>query len=393
MGVISKGQIKLKNLAVVQVDYFWHWSGKSLTMTKHKGKMKPSEVLEFGVELTPTQITPETHKLELYLHNLPPKSLVGNLVTKNIGGIEAIQCLTVEVVTQPALSHLEVYPLHQQIVQPIFWECPVSELVTIANHSPQTRTFRIEQIKQEEGVDCSCKQAEGTIPPNSTLDIEVSFHLTELTNRLKTAWFLVSYDNCQSQVFSLSGQSTYPDLELSTDLLYYGLCKTYSLHKRTLTLTNTQNTPIDFLIHNPHRFYELDFYDFYEFEDESSYKPRLNFYHPATKKELIDWCRIPPQSEISIECMVNCMEEESIDLQVEIEVKDGPRKKVGVVAEAQDVHAAMSREQINLKDIYKGNLYNSNKILSRELRICNQGHHDCAFEIQPPSFEQCHVRI
>ena len=50
-------------------------------------------------------------------------------------------------------------------------------------------------------------------------------------------------------------KSTYPDLEISTDLLYYGLCKTYSQHKRVLTLTNSQNTPIDFVIHNPYRFY------------------------------------------------------------------------------------------------------------------------------------------
>ena len=45
LGVVSKGQVKLKNLAVVKVDYFWHWSSKNLTMTKPKGKMKPSEIL------------------------------------------------------------------------------------------------------------------------------------------------------------------------------------------------------------------------------------------------------------------------------------------------------------------------------------------------------------
>lgn len=46
----------------------------------------------------------------------------------------------------------------------------------------------------------------------------------------------------------------------------------------------------------------------------------------------------------------------------------------------------MSKTHLNMREIYKGNVYNSNKFLSRELRILNQGHHECAFEIDTSQF-------
>jgi hypothetical protein len=66
---------------------------------------------------------------------------------------------------------------------------------------------------------------------------------------------------------------------------------------------------------------------------------------------------------------------------------------VRIVAEVQDVAAELSRTAINLREIYKGNIYNSNKFLSKELQLVNTGNHDSAFEITPPHFEQCEVRI
>ena len=47
LGVMTSGKMKLKNLAVVEVNYFWHWSSKEFTISNPKGKMKPSELLEF----------------------------------------------------------------------------------------------------------------------------------------------------------------------------------------------------------------------------------------------------------------------------------------------------------------------------------------------------------
>lgn len=74
-------------------------------------------------------------------------------------------------------------------------------------------------------------------------------------------------------------------------------------------------------------------------------------------------------------------------------MRRGERREVRVVGEVQDVAIELSRQSINLREIYKGNIYNSNKFLSRELQLINQGNHDCAFEITPPAFPQCEIRI
>lgn len=77
----------MRNLAVVQVDYFWHFTAPGLTITTPKGKMKPSELLPFTLTFTPSSPQPEVVVLELFLYNLPEKSLVGEVVARNIGGI------------------------------------------------------------------------------------------------------------------------------------------------------------------------------------------------------------------------------------------------------------------------------------------------------------------
>ena len=78
------------------------------------------------------------------------------------------------------------------------------------------------------------------------------------------------------------------------EVVYFGLCKTYTLKRKVLSFQNTQKTAVRFRVHNPHRFYVLDFYDFYEFDDEASYKRRLNIYDPSTGSELLDWITVPP---------------------------------------------------------------------------------------------------
>lgn len=42
MGKQATASLKIRNLAVVQVDYFWYYASKNLTLDKTKGKMKPS---------------------------------------------------------------------------------------------------------------------------------------------------------------------------------------------------------------------------------------------------------------------------------------------------------------------------------------------------------------
>lgn len=62
---------------------------------------------------------------------------------------------------------------------------------------------------------------------------------------------------------------------------------------------------MQFRIHNSHRFYVLDFYDFYEFEDELSYKRRLNVYDPVSGQEALGWITIPPEGTVNLECALN----------------------------------------------------------------------------------------
>jgi hypothetical protein len=174
--------------------------------------MKPSELLPFRLSVMPQLKTPETIRLELYLFNLPEKSLPGSVVSKSINGIDAIQCLTVEIRTRPAHSAIDLFPLHRAIVQPIYENCPVQENITIVNRSSVRRAFRIEKVSEDQGVLATPAQSEGTIDPNSEVVIPIAFHLLELTAASKIAYFLASFDNAPSQAFSLEGRSTYPDL-------------------------------------------------------------------------------------------------------------------------------------------------------------------------------------
>ena len=172
--------------------------------------------------------------------------------------------------------------------------------------------------------------------PSSDKQIDVSFNLVTLTEKKKKVHYLVSFDNAPSQIFSLEGQSTYPQIYFSEELLYFGLLKTYTMNRRKLTLRNPQRTAAQVTISNPHRFYMLDFYEFYDFEDESCYKRRFNIYNSATGEELMD-------------CFLNVLGEDSIDLEIEFAVKNGNSTKMQVVGEVQDVEMNMSREEINMR--------------------------------------------
>ena len=171
MGRESVSSLKIRNLAVVQVDYFWHYQAKNITVDKKQGKMKPSELIEFSINLKPKEITPENIRLELYLYNLPEKSLTGNVVAKTIDGKEAIQCLSIDVQTKSVQSDLEVYPLYRKIVQPLYEGHGVTEWLRIVNHSSVIRQFRIDKIDQDQDLLSSCSKTEGTLDPNSETQI------------------------------------------------------------------------------------------------------------------------------------------------------------------------------------------------------------------------------
>lgn len=141
-------------------------------------------------------------------------------------------------------SSIEVFPLHREIVQPIYEDCPVQETITIVNRSTVPRAFKIEKVKEDEGVTATPLENEGTLQPNSEKTVLINFHLLSLTPSHKFAYFLVSFDNAPSQVFSLSGKSTYPALIFKEEVIYFGLCKTFTLNRKRLSFTNPQKTPV-----------------------------------------------------------------------------------------------------------------------------------------------------
>lgn len=49
--------------------------------------------------------------------------------------------------------------------------------------------------------------------------------------------------------------------------MFFGLCKTYTKIGKELILFNEQGSNVSFKVVNPLKFYELDFYDFYDFEE------------------------------------------------------------------------------------------------------------------------------
>ena len=62
---------------------------------------------------------------------------------------------------------------------------------------------------------------------------------------------------------------------------------------------NEGENPVVFKIDNPHRYYMLDFYDFYEFEDEQFYKDRLKI---TTDEEVCEgWVTIAPKTTKVVE--------------------------------------------------------------------------------------------
>ena len=90
----------------MEVDYFWHFKAENIKIDKKMGKMKPNQLLDFNLLVKAQEIIPENTKLELFLYNLPEKSLTGNVVAKKIDGKEAIQCLTIDVKTKPIQSSI-----------------------------------------------------------------------------------------------------------------------------------------------------------------------------------------------------------------------------------------------------------------------------------------------
>lgn len=86
-----------------------------MSISPEKGKLSASSDANFSIEFLPKTRRPQSVRIELYLFNLPEKSLISKTQTKVINGIEAIQCLSLNVRTRPTQSELSVHPLHKLV--------------------------------------------------------------------------------------------------------------------------------------------------------------------------------------------------------------------------------------------------------------------------------------
>jgi hypothetical protein len=205
------------------------------------------------------------------LFNLPEKSLIVKSQVKTINGIEAIQCLAVNIKTRPTSSTVTVTPLHKQAVAKIYKSVPITEHFTISNNSSSQRQYKVSQISTTEHCKASLiSENTGTLNPSETKFIEFSFEISQLTKEEQRAYFLIEFDNCPGKVVSCGGFVEYPKIRFSDTEMFFGLCKTYTKIKKELTLFNEQGSNVSFKVSNPLKFYELDFYDFYDFEEEEA---------------------------------------------------------------------------------------------------------------------------
>ena len=77
-------------------------------------------------------------------------------------------------------------------------------------------------------------------------------------------------------MISVEGFVEFPNLRLFSSDIDFGLIRTNSNFKKNFKVINDGLNDVFFRIKNPHKFYELDFYDFYEFESDEFYIDRLH---------------------------------------------------------------------------------------------------------------------
>ena len=84
-------------MAVVDVEYFWHFTSEGngskdspeqhIHISNAKGKLTASSSFEFDLTYSPVDRDPKNIKAELFLMNVPEKSLQSKNTVKVINGI------------------------------------------------------------------------------------------------------------------------------------------------------------------------------------------------------------------------------------------------------------------------------------------------------------------
>lgn len=112
-------------------------------ISSQKGILIASSDVSFTFSYRPKDRLPRKISAELYLLNLPEKSLVSKSEVKIINGVEAIKCLVVNIKTRPSQSSVLIRPLHKQIISPVYKSIPVKDYFIIENHSSSRRNYKI----------------------------------------------------------------------------------------------------------------------------------------------------------------------------------------------------------------------------------------------------------
>lgn len=66
------------------------------------------------------------------------------------------------------------------------------------------------------------------------------------------------------------------------------------MYRKKFKLVNLGENIVEFKFVNRHRHYQLDFYDFYEFEDDRFYQDKLRIL--SNGAECIEWITVQPES-------------------------------------------------------------------------------------------------
>ncbi len=64
-----------------------------------------------------------------------------------------------------------------------------------------------------------------------------------------------------------------------------------------------------------------------------------------------------------------------------------------MILQIQEIDCELSRREINMRQIYKGNVYNSNKFMSKELSIINNSSIETTFEFEEINQSTCLIKI
>ena len=91
-------------------------------------------------------------------------------------------------------------------------------------------------------------------------------------------------------MISVEGNVEFPNLKLLTSEVDFGLIRTNSHFRKNFQVFNDGLNDVFFRVVNPHRYYNLDFYDFYEFESDNFYIDKLQIMNEIG--ECNEWMRV-----------------------------------------------------------------------------------------------------